>query len=121
MDKTDCRIVSHYKTVDKIINDPIHGFITLDQDIVSLIDTDPVQRLRHLSQLGLTYYIYPGATHKRFGHSLGTSFLSKQYALCLMDKDVNCDSMNFKEKLYYAKILAIAGICSSFHYHESQT
>ena len=60
----------------KYLNDPIHGLIELDYLSVSVIDTPHFQRLRHLKQLGAAYYVYPGATHNRFEHSIGVGHLS---------------------------------------------
>jgi len=57
----------------KQINDPIHGFISLDPDLLEFIDTPQFQRLRDLSQLGTTYFVFPGASHKRFEVSLSFS------------------------------------------------
>ena len=57
---------------NKIINDPIHGHIMLDDLCLSIIDTPEFQRLRDLKQLGSTYYVFPGASHNRFEHSIGT-------------------------------------------------
>jgi HD superfamily phosphohydrolase len=53
------------------IRDPIHNFVSLSADEIEAINAPPFQRLRHIHQLALTYLIYPGATHRRFEHSLG--------------------------------------------------
>ena len=61
---------------DKIINDPIYGFVKLDKGIITdLIDHPYFQRLRKISQLGLSYLVYPGAHHTRFHHAIGCIFL----------------------------------------------
>jgi len=61
---------------DKIINDPIYGFVKLDKGIITdLIDHPYFQRLRKISQLGLSYLVYPGAHHTRFHHAIGCMFL----------------------------------------------
>lgn len=62
----------------KIIKDPVHGYIEASSDLVPLIDAAPVQRLRHVRQLGFSYLVYPGANHSRFEHSLGTMHLAGQ-------------------------------------------
>ncbi|MFO8236375.1 MAG: HD domain-containing protein [Bacteroidales bacterium] len=60
----------------KIINDPVYGFINIyDEIIYDLIEAPYFQRLRRIKQLGLTHYVYPGATHTRFHHSLGAIHL----------------------------------------------
>ena len=51
--------------------DPVHVFIRLESAERDVVDSLPFQRLRDIHQLALTYLIYPGATHKRFEHSLG--------------------------------------------------
>jgi uncharacterized protein len=56
--------------------DPIHNFITVRGEERKLIDSRPYQRLRQIHQLALTYLVYPGATHKRFEHSLGVMDLA---------------------------------------------
>ena len=58
------------------IRDPIHIFVRLDSDERRVLDSAPFQRLRHIHQLALTYLVYPGATHKRFEHSLGVMELA---------------------------------------------
>lgn len=65
----------------KILNDPIYGFITIPNELIfDLIEHPYFQRLRRISQLGLSYLVYPGAYHTRFHHALG--------AMHLMDKAV---------------------------------
>jgi HD superfamily phosphohydrolase len=68
-------------TVPKLtheIRDPIHVFVRLDNFERDVLDSKPFQRLRHIHQLALTYLVYPGATHKRFEHSLGVMELASR-------------------------------------------
>ena len=58
------------------IRDPIHNFVRVSADEVAAINSRPFQRLRHIHQLALTYLVYPGATHRRFEHSLGVMELA---------------------------------------------
>ncbi|MGY8987468.1 MAG: HD domain-containing protein [Flavobacteriales bacterium] len=61
---------------NKILNDPIYGFITLKHGIIyDLIEHPYFQRLRRISQLGLSYLVYPGAYHTRFQHAIGCMYL----------------------------------------------
>jgi HD superfamily phosphohydrolase len=62
----------------KVIGDPIHHMITVDDAVLQVIDTPEFQRLRDLKQLGTAYYVFPGASHNRFEHSIGVSHLSGQ-------------------------------------------
>ena len=55
--------------------DPIHGFIEVSDLENDIINSRPFQRLRNIKQLAMTYYIYHGAEHTRFGHSLGVMHL----------------------------------------------
>lgn len=60
----------------KILNDPVYGFITLKFDfLLDLIDHPWFQRLRRISQLGLSHIVYPGAIHHRFHHAVGAMHL----------------------------------------------
>jgi uncharacterized protein len=66
-------------TKTKIINDPVYGFIKIPSEIVYDLINHPVfQRLRRIKQLGLTYYVYPGAMHTRFQHAIGAAYLMDQ-------------------------------------------
>ena len=60
----------------KVAFDPVHQYINLGDDALALIDTPEYQRLRDLKQLGACYFIFPGASHNRFEHSLGVHHLS---------------------------------------------
>lgn len=56
----------------KVITDPIHGDVFVTRLETAFLDTPQMQRLRRVRQLGTTHLVYPGATHTRFSHSLGT-------------------------------------------------
>ncbi|MDY5968763.1 MAG: HD domain-containing protein [Bacteroidales bacterium] len=74
----------------KIINDPVYGFLTIDDDILyDVVEHHYFQRLRNIKQLGFTYYVYPGATHNRFGHALGTLNLMGRALDVLKVKEVD--------------------------------
>src|SRR5512139_3572871 len=60
----------------KIIKDPVHGYIEVEDFALALLDSPILQRLRYIKQLGFSYLVYPGANHTRFEHSLGTMFLA---------------------------------------------
>ncbi len=60
----------------KIINDPVYGFITIDDPLIFEIISHPYyQRLRRIKQMALAYMVYPGAVHTRLHHSLGAYHL----------------------------------------------
>ncbi len=60
----------------KIINDPVYGFITIDDDLIHRIISHPYyQRLRRIHQMALAHLVYPGAVHTRLIHSLGAYHL----------------------------------------------
>jgi HD superfamily phosphohydrolase len=63
-------------TKQKILNDPVHGFISIRGGLVGEVIAHPYfQRLRNIKQLGLTHMVYPGACHTRFQHALGAMHL----------------------------------------------
>jgi len=60
----------------KILNDPVHGFINIPSDIIfDIIEHKYFQRLKRITQLGLTHFVYPGAIHTRFLHAIGAMYL----------------------------------------------
>jgi HD superfamily phosphohydrolase len=73
----------------KIFNDPIYGFITIPNELVfNLIEHPYFQRLRRISQMGLSYLVYPGAHHTRFHHALGSMHLMQKAIQTLKIKGV---------------------------------
>ena len=81
----------------KVIFDQIHKYMKFDNLLLKIIDTIEFQRLRNIKQLGLCYYVFPGASHNRFEHSLGVSYLSgymiemlknKQPELNITERDI---------------------------------
>ena len=73
----------------KIINDPVFGFLTIPNELIFDVLQHPyVQRLNRIRQLGLSYLVYPGAMHSRFGHSLGAMHLMQEAILSLRMKGV---------------------------------
>jgi uncharacterized protein len=73
----------------KIINDPVYGFITLDQDLLLNIVAHPYyQRLRRIHQMAFAHLVYPGAVHTRLHHSLGAYHLMGNAVVELRRKGV---------------------------------
>ena len=73
----------------KIINDPVFGFLTIPNELIYDVLQHPyVQRLSRIKQLGLSYLVYPGAVHTRFGHSIGAMHLMQEAILSLRTKGV---------------------------------
>lgn len=65
------------------VRDPIHNLISFsseddDQLLAKLVDTQPLQRLRRIRQLGFSEFVYPGATHTRFSHALGAMQMARR-------------------------------------------
>ena len=71
----------------KILNDPVYGFITIQHALsFDLMDHPYVQRLRRISQLGLSHLVYPGAVHNRFHHAIGALHLMQEAIAVLRAK-----------------------------------
>ncbi|KAJ9459849.1 Deoxynucleoside triphosphate triphosphohydrolase SAMHD1-like protein [Diplonema papillatum] len=94
----------------KVINDPVHGHMEFEAGLVKIIDTKYFQRLRELKQLGSGDWVFPGAVHNRFIHSLGVCYLAnlvmerilKKQSALMQDLDVT-DRDRF--------LVALAGLC----------
>ena len=72
----------------KIINDPVFGFININDELIYNIIQHPYfQRLTRIKQLGLTYLVYPGAQHTRMNHSIGAMYLMNEAILQLRSKN----------------------------------
>lgn len=73
----------------KIFNDPVHGFISIPNELIFDIIQHPYfQRLRRICQTGLTEMVYPGARHSRFHHALGALHLMQKAVETLRLKSV---------------------------------
>jgi HD superfamily phosphohydrolase len=89
----------------KIFNDPIYGFITIPNALIyDLIQHPYFQRLRRISQMGLSYLVYPGANHTRFHHALGCMHLMQKAVDVLRFKGVSV-SEEEENALYIAILL----------------
>jgi len=87
----------------KIFNDPIYGFISIPNEIIfDIIEHPYFQRLRRISQMGLSYFVYPGAHHTRFEHALGAMYLMQKAIHVLKTK-----SIEISEKEEEALLIAI--------------
>ena len=73
----------------KIINDPVFGFLSIPDGVLFQILQHPyLQRLNRIRQLGLSFFVYPGAMHSRFLHSLGAMHLMREAISSLREKGV---------------------------------
>ncbi len=101
------------------IRDPVHGFITVDTPERAVLDSSPVQRLRHIHQLAMGYLVYPGATHKRFEHALGVMDLaSKVYDVATRTDHVSDRVRNLFDAVgnedlrrYWRRVIRMAALC----------
>lgn len=98
------------------IRDPIHVFVRHNNAERKAIDTRPIQRLRHIHQLSLTYLVYPGATHKRFEHSLGVMELADR-VYQVVTQNASCEVKNAFtqiaddiERGYWRRVLRMAAL-----------
>jgi uncharacterized protein len=101
------------------VRDAVHTFINFSSDEKRVIDAPPVQRLRHINQLALTSLVYPGATHRRFEHSIGVMELASRIFAVVTREDHLTDEV--KELLpevrsedsrrYWRRVLRMAALC----------
>lgn len=101
------------------IHDPIHVFVRLDSQEREVLNSRAFQRLRHVHQLALTYLVYPGATHKRFEHSLGVMELAGRVFDVVTASGNVTDAVrrgltplnNPDELRYWRRVLRMAALC----------
>ena len=101
------------------IRDPIHVFIRMDGDERRVLDSRPFQRLRHIHQLATTYLVYPGATHRRFEHSLGVMDLASRVFDVVTDPENISDDIKRRlppisqsdQRAYWRRIVRMAALC----------
>lgn len=101
------------------IRDPVHSFIGVDSGERRVIDSRPVQRLRYIRQLATSHLVYPGATHTRFEHSLGTMELAGRiYDAVTVPSRSNGfvfqalpELREGDERSYWRRVVRMAGLC----------
>lgn len=87
----------------KILNDPVYGFINIPSELIlEIVDHPWVQRLRRIKQLGLTEFVYPGATHTRFHHALGAMHL-----MSVTLDNLRVKGVEITEEEYEAALIAV--------------
>ncbi|XP_064399038.1 deoxynucleoside triphosphate triphosphohydrolase SAMHD1-like isoform X2 [Halichondria panicea] len=91
---------------EKVFNDPIHGHIEIHPLMVKIIDTPQFQRLRNIKQLGGCYYVFQGASHNRFEHSIGVGYLAGELVSMLQSKQ---PELNISQQDLLC--VKIAGLC----------
>ena len=91
---------------NKKIYDSVHGFIRFNEIEKELIDSLPFQRLHHIHQLGIAFLVYPGATHTRFEHSLGTMELATRIFEHLLTKQMQLDDVD-----YWKQVVRLSALC----------
>ena len=91
---------------EKVFNDSIHGHIAIDHACVLIIDTPQFQRLQKLLQLGPTQWVFPGATHKRFAHSIGVCYLAGKFI-----EDLRLRQPEYEISDVDVLCIKIAGLC----------
>jgi HD superfamily phosphohydrolase len=100
------------------IRDPLHVFVRLDAPEQAVLNSPPFQRLRHVHQLALTYLVYPGATHRRFEHSLGVMEIATRIFDTVTDPR-NLEHEDAREVIppepdtvhYWRRVLRLAALC----------
>jgi HD superfamily phosphohydrolase len=100
------------------VRDAVHVFVDFDDDERLVIDSPAFQRLRHIHQLALTYEVYPGATHKRFEHSLGVMHLAGRIYDVITRPDKISDSVRASmpdprqnDHGYWRTVVRMAALC----------
>lgn len=119
---------------DRLIMDPVHGGITLFQEEVAVIDHPLFQRLRHICQNDILSLVFPGATHSRFLHSLGTLHVSSRLYHSLVesclrtqrDAGLSPSAEQLEGLAYLLRIVRLAGLLhdcghSSFSHQFTQS
>ncbi len=91
---------------NKLIYDPLHGYMNFNTTCLKIIDTDIFKRLQNIKQIGTCYYVFPGASHNRFEHSLGVSYLAEK-----MIKNISYQQPELGITERDIELVKIAGLC----------
>ncbi|XP_072557911.1 deoxynucleoside triphosphate triphosphohydrolase SAMHD1-like isoform X4 [Paramormyrops kingsleyae] len=101
-----CAVVPQRPPGSKVYNDSVHGHISLHPLLVRIINTPQFNRLRNIKQMGAVYFVYPGASHNRFEHSIGVAHLAGQLVRALSERQPEL-GISPRDEL----CVQIAGLC----------
>lgn len=93
-----------------IIQDPVHGFVTVEPHEKAFIDSAVFQRLRRIKQLQSVHLVYPGANHTRFEHVVGVMHLSGYFAEKTLDQLVQNGTLKPSEMVRYYYLARLWGL-----------
>lgn len=101
------------------IRDAVHGFVLVEREEWPVLDSPLLQRLRDVHQLGMTYLVYPGASHKRFEHSLGVMDMAgRVYDVITRPEnrkhfapEILREVQETSGLLYWRRVVRMAGLC----------
>jgi len=103
--------LSRIRTKSERFRDPIHGFIKVSPLEMKIVDSAPFQRLRRIHQLALTYMVYHGAEHTRFGHSLGVMELAtRAFDIVVNKSPLDEIWKDQNQRIWYRQILRIIAL-----------
>lgn len=90
---------------------PLHGSISFSKREKEILDHPLVQRLRYISQLGFSFFVYPGATHTRFSHALGVMHTAHRiFDRMLAYTPSLTESLTPEERAYCMQVVRLAGL-----------
>ena len=92
--------------MSKLIYDSIHGYMEMSELCLSVIDNPIFKRLKKIKQTGTCYEVWPGASHNRFEHSLGVSYLAEKILLSIRGKQ---PELKISDRII--ELVKIAGLC----------
>jgi hypothetical protein len=96
----------------KEYRDPVCGFIAVDETEQRIIDRREFQRLRHITQLGTSFFVYPSATHTRFEHALGTLQSSSDFFDALIHAPGSVEALGWdrEKQILHRRLVRLAGL-----------
>lgn len=94
----------------EIVKDPVYGYIKLYDHELKIINTSVMQRLRRIKQLSSAHFVYPGATHTRFSHSIGAMHIAGIYTEKLLEPLVHDRTISRGEAQRYVLMMRLWGL-----------
>lgn len=93
--------------IREFVHDPVHGPIILEPHEKLLLDTSIFQRLRRVKQLQTAHFVYPGANHTRFEHTLGVFHIASYFAETVLEPLVDAGTIKHSEKIEYKRLVRL--------------